>query len=800
MANEDRITGFEYVGSSPVTEQQYTTSFVNYYNQFLGLPTLEETTGIEISDPETITELRQPTAGTGRDSGDSGRDDSMNIGSFGFKGPEVNTSLTSFTSPHSSYSEALSAAGLNDRVSFVDNILDPIMGGDIANIEFGKQAGFVVDESVDSTKSILGISSLQDVQDKVVEVAPKAAAATLTALNPMMGVGVGGLLTGNSFVNAFGQPSFRPGGALGYVTDVVATMQYNDMAAINAATASGASQTGFAGLFGNLGVTRAPGSGTYTGNMQGMTHLQVKSMEALSKGFVPNTYNMVDETGTTLNEAGYTSISSGGYYSQSGTYMDPYGRTSAQGLMADLEALAKDNGISVSQASNALSKARSEGGNLDANIAIERGINEGNKDVSSDYGDESVDTATYSGDPRGESRFSGGYFGGGNDNDSPSNSSTGYGGGIGTGGGGMGESFGPSGGFARGGAVGFAMGGAPQISSGFVDRPPSQVSDGQSVADNVDTSLPEGAFVINAAAVEFAGESDIKKMLTNANKEAVRRGLTLDKQENHAKLIDVAISRGEVVVSPHLAKIIGYDRLNKINNRGKPETQERIAENGQQRRGSAEGGFIDQGDSISDIGEAESMRMDIPQETIDLFKAYVSTKKPQRADVERLIDNLDDKGALALTILTETIASKDPLESMEAVGQVILNRANTNDPDFDDVNNVKAVLKQRSSRGSGSKMFQFDGLEPTSVKKRLREVVSGRAPDALDKVFAAAENVMSGQDPDAEYISSIPDTVLYYTKPGAAGAGFFTDNPLLEQFNTIGGHNFYTKHRTREFP
>ena len=70
-------------------------------------------------------------------------------------------------------------------------------------------------------------------------------------------------------------------------------------------------------------------------------------------------------------------------------------------------------------------------------------------------------------------------------------------------------------------------------------------------------------------------------MLLDAHREALRQGLVVDKQGNGAKLIDVAISRGEVVVAPHLAKIIGYDRLTKINNRGKPETRERIQENGQ---------------------------------------------------------------------------------------------------------------------------------------------------------------------------------------------------------------------------
>jgi len=45
-------------------------------------------------------------------------------------------------------------------------------------------------------------------------------------------------------------------------------------------------------------------------------------------------------------------------------------------------------------------------------------------------------------------------------------------------------------------------------------------------------------------------------------------------------------------VPPAIAKIIGYDRLEKINNRGKKETSKRIEENGQQPVGAAGGGFL----------------------------------------------------------------------------------------------------------------------------------------------------------------------------------------------------------------
>jgi hypothetical protein len=152
---------------------------------------------------------------------------------------------------------------------------------------------------------------------------------------------------------------------------------------------------------------------------------------------------------------------------------------------------------------------------------------------------------------------------------------------------------GSSGPFAEGGRVDLQMGGTPDAPAGFVERPPSQVSEAATVADDKPMSVPEGTFVINAAAVEIAGEADIAKMLNKAYENYRARGgkevmgRTPSKEE-----VDVAVSRGEVLVPPAIAKIIGYDRLEKINNRGKKETKQRIKENGQRPVKAAKGGFI----------------------------------------------------------------------------------------------------------------------------------------------------------------------------------------------------------------
>ena len=117
--------------------------------------------------------------------------------------------------------------------------------------------------------------------------------------------------------------------------------------------------------------------------------------------------------------------------------------------------------------------------------------------------------------------------------------------------------------------------------AGFVGQNPEQVAESQTVADDVAMEVPEGTFVLNAAAVEFAGSADIKKMLVNAMGEAKRQGLDISTNDNtmsNDDAVSLLVSQGEVVIPPQLAKIIGYDKLNKINNRGVKETEQRLEE------------------------------------------------------------------------------------------------------------------------------------------------------------------------------------------------------------------------------
>ena len=103
-----------------------------------------------------------------------------------------------------------------------------------------------------------------------------------------------------------------------------------------------------------------------------------------------------------------------------------------------------------------------------------------------------------------------------------------------------------------------------------------------------------GSFVINKVAARYTGFNDIKQMLENAKRTAIELGFNeaenidigvivgVKKSDNEADPTDtdVAVSNGEIPIPEVLAKVIGYDRLEKINKRNgaQEKTQEKLAE------------------------------------------------------------------------------------------------------------------------------------------------------------------------------------------------------------------------------
>ena len=97
------------------------------------------------------------------------------------------------------------------------------------------------------------------------------------------------------------------------------------------------------------------------------------------------------------------------------------------------------------------------------------------------------------------------------------------------------------------------------------------------VADDVPRELNEGDFVINAPAVEMAGRGDIERMISRAVTELQRKGVKLDfgqAAEDADSIVKALVSNKEMIIPKVIAEQIGYDRLEKINNRGKERVNE----------------------------------------------------------------------------------------------------------------------------------------------------------------------------------------------------------------------------------
>ena len=120
---------------------------------------------------------------------------------------------------------------------------------------------------------------------------------------------------------------------------------------------------------------------------------------------------------------------------------------------------------------------------------------------------------------------------------------------------------------------------------------------GSAVGDDKQATAQPGAYVINKFAVDEAGQGDIIAMLQKAAEGLNKRGEQIeigDIFDPNAQIKgneEVWISEGEVYISPKVAKYIGYDRLKKINERGKAAVAAKQQEEEQQP---AQQGFKEQ--------------------------------------------------------------------------------------------------------------------------------------------------------------------------------------------------------------
>jgi hypothetical protein len=645
---EPEVPTFLGVEQEKLTKSQYQSQYTNFFSQYYGMEALEGLgdTGIGIDEPEDITELATPEV---KDSEGGDRDAGTFESSFpggDFYSDDLSYDYSGGSTPYDSYSDYMKTENVMvDRIPGMEFFTEPLVTGNFSGIDISK-AAFGEYKSAETAVKEAPAKLGEMLKGNITEEQKKNLVAGLFAVTGgLLGPALGSLISGETVKNAFGNNSFRPSGILGIAADITHAVQYNDMAQIRAAHAANAQleatvgssvgtmdfgeagrslsslgPTGFAVSFDTgFGVTRAPGSVHYNGNTRGMSRSQLEAMDALSKGMIPSGFNVRTETGTTITEAGWqdtgkTSSGKGqGYYTSTGSFYSPSTNSySAYGLQESAIAAAAKAGISLDAFNSALSAARKGTATLEDGIKAaqqaqtdkaeadrqEAARQKAAREAAAKRAAELARSREEAARVKAGEKVAGGsksdpYGGGAGGRDGLSGRESASAGMSSAGG--MGGNPGNKSTWARGGQVGYAFGtpeGGVQQPSGFIDAPPSQVADGQKVADNRDMEVKEGTYVLNAAAVEFAGEQDIRKMIMDAQKEAVRRGLSTEDFERHSDLVDIAVSSGEVTIAPHLVKIIGEDRLEKINKRGIRKTEQRIAENEQQPAQAARGGFL----------------------------------------------------------------------------------------------------------------------------------------------------------------------------------------------------------------
>ena len=542
--------------------EEYRTGYVDFYDQTLD-PTLG--TGIDIprgDDDDDDDEEKRDINIYRIGKGDSEKSDDSDIPS-----PlDVSSANIYDLKSVPTYGQALGDAGFGDKTPF------NVLGNDIY---FGG-----IPRTKEEAKR--GLERLVS-KDSLLRTGAKTASKFL-GVNPLVSGTAAAFATGRTVKDPFGNASFRPSSfVLGGIHDINMSIQYDNVAQMQAAINT-TGPKGYATYINGQLVTRPPKGFNYTGTYD-VPRETLLRMDAISKGFVPSSFDYRTESG----EQGIVD-GIGGMYDERGVYHDRNG-TSAYGSRKASSSLANRYGLDVSVVEQILSDVRKGDGRLSDKLR-EKQIEEGTTQTTTVDQVPDFDAYVKAQEERmqqiqsSESSDDGGL----SDADQDTGGYSGD------------DSFEDA--FKTGGKVGQGMqAGGP---AGFIGGPPEKFSDQTTIADDIPLEVPEGAFVINAPAVEYAGSEDISKMLTEAYQKA---GQGVDKSGRTTTIpsreqVDIMISRGEVVVPPNIAKIIGYDRLEKINNRGKREVARRQKQGDQEKpqaRQANEGGFINKakGDKIT---------------------------------------------------------------------------------------------------------------------------------------------------------------------------------------------------------
>ena len=595
-----------YTNFETLSPEEYQNNIVNFYNQTLGRTGIETTKPKE-EDDDKDTGYVAPTIIP--DDGQAGQTGISNILDFDYDIDNV----VNFENLPSSYDEHLRNLGIDDKSDLT---------------AFGMTVEAPSKEQLQKYGAAKGT----------------AAIFGLTGLPVEIGAS---MIAGKTQKNMFGVDEFKPTGTLGVIQDFSESARldsynknktkYNEIKNAFAMSPEEFSTSptkdfnnymrgqdyGFSVNSKNAGnaIYRDHGSRIYNGaGMIGIDQETARRMEALKRGYETSNYDPTNPTKSgSLVGAGYDERG----------YHHTINGTAAMGREKDAIELGKMYGLTLDETTNILSDVRSrrstfgrtiEGKTLSQMLSEARDRKEQREQEQKrqqqeqqrqqqqqqqQQEDSSSDDRTEDSfeDEGGQDVYSEGYESYGDDDgggSSPSDSGGDFG---------MGDPAGID--FATGGRIGMQEGGnTTEVvqPAGFI-APDPNATDQQEIADDKPMDARQGDFIINAPAAEEAGKQDIQRMINTAITNLQEKGVDVrfgNPKINIADKVKLLVSRNEVYIPAIIAKEIGYDRLKKINNRGKREVQRRQEESQQDEKPQARG-FIEKkkGDVVATADYSE---------------------------------------------------------------------------------------------------------------------------------------------------------------------------------------------------
>ena len=292
-----------------------------------------------------------------------------------------------------------------------------------------------------------------------------------------------------------------------------------------------------------------------------------------------------------------------------------------------------------------------------------------------------------------------------------------------------------------------------QPESGFIRKPSSETTDEEGVTDDNPTLAPNeknprgAAIIINKQAVDQMGEKDAVKMIEEARAYLRSKGgeeANLD-ENNPEGMSEIITADGEIMIQPEEADVIGRKRLLALNERGKKATRAV-----KKKVKPKQEGFIEANEGL----EVSSVDPDRFSKVWKEYKPLIrggtqaQNNNKSRDKAQRLLKQFTDQELLAFVMLSEGSTLGE--EGAEGIAHIILNRINSEEKDFKDIEDVYSAVTKRQKGKEGNKVFQFQGLEPTPLKKYLR-LLNEKDPETTKKYrqyVNIADEVIAGARKD----------------------------------------------------